>query len=140
MRRRWLTDWIRNQLEAGWLRSGQIGEAELRDQSRRFLREFNNALKSGEVTVSRERNVWGIERWSRTRPCTHVPPERRKIPNSPARLKLGHPVSLRARHDGFAPSRSSAKQLHSAASGWRNFSNRASALRCTTKSFSSHAC
>jgi rsbT co-antagonist protein RsbR len=45
-----LTDWIRNQLEAGSLRSGQIGEAELRDQSRRFLREFNNALKSGEVT------------------------------------------------------------------------------------------
>jgi len=44
-----LTAWMRNQLDAGSLRSGQIKGDELEDQSRRFLREFVNALKSGEV-------------------------------------------------------------------------------------------
>src|SRR5262245_39293734 len=44
-----LTAWMRNQLEAGALRSAQIKEDELKDQSRRFLREFTVALKSGEV-------------------------------------------------------------------------------------------
>jgi len=46
---RLLTDWMRNQLEAGSLRSGQIKEDELKEQSRRFLREFVQALKLGEV-------------------------------------------------------------------------------------------
>ena len=56
-----LTVWMRNQLEAGSLRSGQIKEDELGDQSRRFLREFVNALKSGEVD-----DVMG-QAWSATR-------------------------------------------------------------------------
>jgi rsbT co-antagonist protein RsbR len=37
------------QTDAGSLRSGQIKEDELTDQSRRFLREFAKALKSGQV-------------------------------------------------------------------------------------------
>ena len=56
-----LTSWMRNQLEAGSLRSGQIKEDELRDQSRRFLREFTDALKSGDVD-----DVTG-QAWSATR-------------------------------------------------------------------------
>ncbi len=44
-----LTTWLRNQVDAGSLRSGQIKEDELTDQSQRFLREFVNALKSGQV-------------------------------------------------------------------------------------------
>src|SRR5262249_9603568 len=44
-----LTAWMRDQLEAGSVRSGQIKEEELQDQSRRFLRDFTAALKSGEV-------------------------------------------------------------------------------------------
>ena len=56
-----LISWMRNQLEAGSLRSGQIKEDELRDQSRRFLREFTNALKSGDVD-----DVTG-QAWSATR-------------------------------------------------------------------------
>src|SRR5262249_36206883 len=44
-----LTAWMRNQLEAGALRSAQIKEEELKDQSRRFLRESTVALKSGQV-------------------------------------------------------------------------------------------
>ena len=44
-----LTAWMRNQLDAGSLRSGQIKEDELQDQSRRFLRDFTVALESGEV-------------------------------------------------------------------------------------------
>ena len=43
------TAWMRNQVEAGSLRSGQITEDELTDQWRRFLREFVKALKSGQV-------------------------------------------------------------------------------------------
>jgi len=56
-----LISWMRNQLEAGSLRSGQIKEDELRDQSRRFLREFTDALKSGDVD-----DVTG-QAWSATR-------------------------------------------------------------------------
>src|SRR5262245_17904387 len=56
-----LTAWMRNQLEAGSLRSGQIKVDELEDQSRRFLGEFVNALKSGEVD-----DVTG-QAWSATR-------------------------------------------------------------------------
>ena len=44
-----LTAWMRNQLDAGSLRSGQIKEDELQDQSRRFLCDFTVALESGEV-------------------------------------------------------------------------------------------
>ena len=44
-----LTAWMRSQLEAGSLRSGQIREDELQEQSRQFLRDFTLALKSGEV-------------------------------------------------------------------------------------------
>ncbi len=44
-----LTTWLRTQVDAGSLRSGQIKENELTDQSQRFLHEFVNALKSGQV-------------------------------------------------------------------------------------------
>jgi len=44
-----LTAWMRSQLEAGSLRSGQIRENELHEQSRQFLRVFTIALKAGEV-------------------------------------------------------------------------------------------
>jgi len=50
-----------SQLEAGSLRSGQIREDELREQSRQFLRDFTIALKSGEVD-----DING-EAWSQTR-------------------------------------------------------------------------
>jgi len=56
-----LSAWMRNQLEAGSLRSGQIKEDELKDQSTQFLRDFTIALKSGEVD-----NITG-EAWSQTR-------------------------------------------------------------------------
>jgi rsbT co-antagonist protein RsbR len=41
--------WVRDKVKAGSLRSGQIKEEELTDQSRRFLSEFAKALKSGQV-------------------------------------------------------------------------------------------
>ena len=44
-----LADWMRSQTDAGSLRSGQIKEDELTDQSQRFLSEFAKALKSGQV-------------------------------------------------------------------------------------------
>jgi rsbT co-antagonist protein RsbR len=44
-----LTGWMRSQIDAGSLLSGQIKEDELTDQSRRFLSEFAKALKSGQV-------------------------------------------------------------------------------------------
>src|SRR5262245_26765758 len=56
-----LTAWMRNQLEVGSLRSGQIKEDELKDQSTRFLRDFTVALKSGGVD-----DING-EAWSHTR-------------------------------------------------------------------------
>jgi rsbT co-antagonist protein RsbR len=42
-----LPEWIEQQIAAGALRSGQISEGELRDQSTRFFDAFNDALKSG---------------------------------------------------------------------------------------------
>jgi rsbT co-antagonist protein RsbR len=45
---RLLTSWLESQVAAGSLRSGQIREDELKEQSQRFLREFLNGLKSGE--------------------------------------------------------------------------------------------
>jgi len=42
-----LSEWIEQQIAAGALRSGQISEGELRDQSTRFFGSFNDALKSG---------------------------------------------------------------------------------------------
>jgi hypothetical protein len=50
-----LASWLENQISAGSLRSGQIKEGELKDQSQRFLREFVQALKSGEETIPRAR-------------------------------------------------------------------------------------
>jgi rsbT co-antagonist protein RsbR len=44
-----LPAWIDSQISAGSLRSGQIKEQELRDQSKRFLREFVQALKAGSL-------------------------------------------------------------------------------------------
>jgi rsbT co-antagonist protein RsbR len=44
-----LTSWMESQITAGSLRSGQMKEGELKDQSQRFLREFVQALKSGEM-------------------------------------------------------------------------------------------
>jgi rsbT co-antagonist protein RsbR len=45
---RLLTSWLESQVAAGSLRSGQIKEDELKEQSQRFLREFLNGLKSGQ--------------------------------------------------------------------------------------------
>jgi rsbT co-antagonist protein RsbR len=42
-----LTSWLEAQVAAGSLRSGQIGQDELKDQSQRFLRELIGGLKSG---------------------------------------------------------------------------------------------
>jgi rsbT co-antagonist protein RsbR len=47
-----LAAWIEQQLAAGSLRSGQISEQELREQSRSFLSEFIRALKSGDIEDS----------------------------------------------------------------------------------------
>ena len=44
-----LTSWMESQIAAGSLRSGQIKEDELKDQSQRFLRELVQALKNGEM-------------------------------------------------------------------------------------------
>jgi rsbT co-antagonist protein RsbR len=44
-----LSSWMESQISAGSLRSGQMKEDELKDQSQRFLREFVQALKSGEM-------------------------------------------------------------------------------------------
>jgi rsbT co-antagonist protein RsbR len=44
-----LSSWISSQISFGSLRSGQIKEDELRGQSRQFLREFVQALKSGQL-------------------------------------------------------------------------------------------
>jgi rsbT co-antagonist protein RsbR len=46
---RLLTSWWESQVAAGWLRSGQIREDELKHQSQRFLQEFIDGLKSGDV-------------------------------------------------------------------------------------------
>jgi rsbT co-antagonist protein RsbR len=40
---------MESQISAGFVRSGQIKEDELKDQSQRFLREFVVALESGET-------------------------------------------------------------------------------------------
>jgi len=45
---RLLTSWFESQVAAGSLRSGQIREDELKEQSQGFLREFLNCLKSGQ--------------------------------------------------------------------------------------------
>jgi rsbT co-antagonist protein RsbR len=44
-----LASWMEQQISAGSLRSGQIKEEELKQQSERFLRGFVRALKSGEM-------------------------------------------------------------------------------------------
>src|SRR5689334_2086822 len=44
-----LTTWMQNQIASGSLRSGQIKEDELRDQSQKFLRALVDGLKSGEA-------------------------------------------------------------------------------------------
>ena len=44
-----LSSWLRSQLDAGSLRSGQLKEDELKQQSRQFLREFLRALKSAKL-------------------------------------------------------------------------------------------
>jgi rsbT co-antagonist protein RsbR len=44
-----LASWMKSQVTAGSLRSGQMKEDELKDQSERFLREFVHALESGET-------------------------------------------------------------------------------------------
>jgi rsbT co-antagonist protein RsbR len=49
---RLLTSWLESQVAAGSLRSGQIREDELKHQSQRFLQEFIEGLKSGEVDDS----------------------------------------------------------------------------------------
>jgi rsbT co-antagonist protein RsbR len=48
MKAKVLQSWTDSRIAAGSLRSGQIKEDELRDQSKRFLREFVEALKSDE--------------------------------------------------------------------------------------------
>jgi rsbT co-antagonist protein RsbR len=44
-----LQSWTDSQIAAGSLRSGQIKENELKDQSKRFLRELVQAIKAGQV-------------------------------------------------------------------------------------------
>jgi rsbT co-antagonist protein RsbR len=44
-----LSSWMKSQISAGFLRSGQLKEDELKDQSQRFLREFVQVLKDGEL-------------------------------------------------------------------------------------------
>jgi rsbT co-antagonist protein RsbR len=44
-----LTTWMQNQIASGSLRSGQIKEDELRDQSQKFLRALLDGLKCGEA-------------------------------------------------------------------------------------------
>jgi rsbT co-antagonist protein RsbR len=44
-----LDEWIERQIADGALRSGQISESELRDQSGRFFAAFHGALQSGRV-------------------------------------------------------------------------------------------
>src|SRR4029453_2376276 len=44
-----LSSWLRSQLDAGSLGSGRLKEDELKQQSRQFLREFVQALKSGKL-------------------------------------------------------------------------------------------
>jgi rsbT co-antagonist protein RsbR len=47
--RRVLASWIESQVTAGSLRSGQIKEDALKDQSQKFLREFVHVLEKGEI-------------------------------------------------------------------------------------------
>ena len=42
-----LTSWVESQVASGTLRSGQIKEDELKEQSQRFLREFTSGFASG---------------------------------------------------------------------------------------------
>src|SRR3954467_1019019 len=44
-----LEDWLSKQRESGPLRSGQVDEAELRDQSSRFLDAFRLAVQRGSL-------------------------------------------------------------------------------------------
>jgi rsbT co-antagonist protein RsbR len=56
-----LASWLDSQRSAGQLRSGQIKEDELREQSQRFLREFVQAIETGQVD-----DITG-EAWESTR-------------------------------------------------------------------------
>src|SRR4051794_32824377 len=56
-----LEDWLSKQRESGPLRSGQVDEAELRDQSSRFLDAFRLAVQRGSLD-----DVGGGE-WEATR-------------------------------------------------------------------------
>jgi rsbT co-antagonist protein RsbR len=44
-----LSSWLESQISAGYLRSGQVKEDDLKDHARRFLREFVQGLKAGET-------------------------------------------------------------------------------------------
>jgi rsbT co-antagonist protein RsbR len=56
-----LASWMDCQISAGSLRSGQIKGEDLKQQSERFLREFVQALRSGEVDDT-GREAWGTVR------------------------------------------------------------------------------
>src|SRR5262245_12741723 len=56
-----LSSWVDTQVAEGSLRSGQIKDGELREQSRQFLRAFTQASKSGNLE-----DIWG-EAWVQAR-------------------------------------------------------------------------
>ena len=58
--------WMESQIAAGSLRSGQIKENDLRDQSQRFLREFVEALESAEMDDPTGEDLTGAA-WSSVR-------------------------------------------------------------------------
>ena len=61
-----LASWMESQIAAGSLRSGQIKENDLRDQSQRFLREFVEALESAEMDDPTGEDLTGAA-WSSVR-------------------------------------------------------------------------
>jgi rsbT co-antagonist protein RsbR len=59
-----LTYWIEQQLSASTLRRDLIREAELREQSRRFLSDFREAIQNGNFTTDIEAPEWADMRES----------------------------------------------------------------------------
>src|SRR5262245_64414927 len=67
-----VSEWIGHQLGAITMRRDLISEAELREQSRRFLSAVRQALEAGDETVDVSRPEWGdaralLSEFSRTR-------------------------------------------------------------------------
>jgi hypothetical protein len=69
-----LLTWVRNQVDAGSFRTGQIKEDELTGQSQRFLGKFVKALKDGQADDT------AGPAWSAAR-LTCVPPKHTPTPH-----------------------------------------------------------